>query len=151
MTDRLVFRLTPEAQAAGLQLPTKAYASDAAWDLPTLALDYDWTDDYGFLPIRTYRVRTGIIAEIPAGWFGQLAIRSGVAEKVFLSGGVIDSGYTGEIKAFVNSMYGGIPKNMLQLLILPIYPMLAYDADGNLIMPRKTGVRGDNGFGSTNE
>lgn len=143
MTDKLVFRLTPEAQAAGLQLPTKAYANDAAWDLPTRGVS---------LYADCHKMHTGVIVDIPTGWYGQLQIRSGYAHAFILSGGVIDSGYIGEVVALVHSadnLYP--PRDALQLLILPIYTLPAYDADGNVIAPRKTGVRGDNGFGSTND
>ena len=151
MTDKLVFRLTPEAQAAGLQLPTKAYANDAAWDFPELQTNVHYSSS---MKIECAVISTGIIADIPAGWYGQLAMRSGYADRFHVSGGVIDSGYSGEIIGFVVPIGNvwAVPRtSMLQLLILPIYTLPAYDADGNVIAPRKAGVRGDNGFGSTND
>lgn len=77
---------------ADAKSPTKANLGDAGWDLYAL-------EDTKLLPGQNVAVRTGVAFRIPLGYYGKLEARSGLALKygVELDGGVIDSGYRGEI------------------------------------------------------
>lgn len=76
------------------QIPTKAHATDAGYDLYADSVEWDDKGNtvYG----------TGIAMEIPQGYVGLVFPRSSNSKKdLFLTNcvGVIDSGYRGEIKA----------------------------------------------------
>lgn len=80
-------RLSSEAK-----IPTKANGADAGYDLyavSPIVLD----------PMQRALVFTGIALEIPSGFYGRIAPRSGLALKggIDVLGGVIDSGYRSEI------------------------------------------------------
>ncbi|MFX0087546.1 MAG: dUTP diphosphatase, partial [Candidatus Hodarchaeota archaeon] len=52
----------------------------------------------------TIIIHTGISMEIPKGYYGQIQSRSSIASKgIFVTGGVIDSGYRGEIMIISNN------------------------------------------------
>ena len=76
------------------RLPTRAYTSDAGFDLYAL--------ERAELPAGARRsVRTGIAVEIPPGQAGFVLPRSGLAQRHGLAlvnaPGLIDAGYRGEI------------------------------------------------------
>ena len=76
--------------------PFRANASDAGYDL--------FSTEYLTLePLERKLVSTGISIEIPEGFYGRIAPRSGLACKKGLDvlAGVIDSGYRGEIKVLL--------------------------------------------------
>lgn len=88
-----VERLNPQAK-----LPQKAHAGDAAFDL--YASDY-----YSIAPYGQDLVATGLKLAIPAGHVGLIWDRSGLATAgITTLGGVIDSGYRGEIKVIVKNL-----------------------------------------------
>ena len=72
--------------------PTKSHVTDAGYDLFS-------TEDVSLQPLQRKVVKTGIKLSIPAGFYGRIAPRSGLAVKngVDVLAGVIDSGYNGEI------------------------------------------------------
>lgn len=79
-------------------IPTKAHYGDLGYDLYAL-------EDTELIPGTVTLVRTGIACNFPPGFGALLRDRSSVATKtkVFVVAGVIDQGYTGEIKvAFFN-------------------------------------------------
>ena len=104
--------------------------------------------------METKKVPTGIRVEIPEGYVGLVAPRSGLAINemvtVINSPGVIDSGYRGEIKVgLVNYGYGNYKvqkgDRIAQLLIVPVAKarVVRVDSvDGNT-------ERGSDGFGSS--
>lgn len=92
--------------------PMKATPQAAGFDLRSI-------EDYVIPPKSIQIVRTGLKIELPAGCYGRIAPRSGLAVKYFIdvggniinikvnniiyklffpSAGVIDSDYTGEVK-----------------------------------------------------
>ena len=74
--------------------PIRAHSLDAGLDLRT-PVDV-------IIPAHGSAITDlGIHFEIPEGWFGKLESKSGlnVMNQVFCGGGVIDSGFTGSIKA----------------------------------------------------
>lgn len=73
--------------------PKFAYKADAGFDLCTV-------EDFVLLPQEHKLVPTGIALEIPEGHVGLVWDKSGIANNRHIKtvGGVIDSGYRGEIK-----------------------------------------------------
>ena len=84
-------RLNPEAKQ-----PFQANESDAGYDLFS-------TEYITIEPFQRKLVSTGISIEIPQGFYGRIAPRSGLACKkgIDVMAGVIDSGYRGEIKVLL--------------------------------------------------
>jgi dUTP pyrophosphatase len=72
--------------------PTKQHPQDAGYDLYS-------THRVVINPMERAVVPTGIIAQIPEGYYGRIAPRSGLAIRngAGILAGVIDSGYAGEI------------------------------------------------------
>lgn len=87
MLDIDIKRLDHEAN-----IPTQAKRFDAGYDLCSL-------ENYTLAPQEREFFRTGIAVAIPEGYVGYIKPRSGLAAKVGIDvlGGVIDSGYRGEI------------------------------------------------------
>jgi dUTP pyrophosphatase len=77
----------------GAREPFQANDSDAGYDLFS-------TEYVTIEPFQRALVGTGITVEIPEGFYGRIAPRSGLAFKkgIDVMAGVIDSGYRGEIK-----------------------------------------------------
>tara|TARA_R110001583_G_scaffold125125_6_gene276628 strand:- start:1137 stop:1610 length:474 start_codon:yes stop_codon:yes gene_type:complete len=76
--------------------PFRANTSDAGYDL--------FSTDYVTLePFQRKLISTGINVEIPEGFYGRVAPRSGLACKkgIDVMAGVIDSGYRGEVKVLL--------------------------------------------------
>ena len=73
-------------------IPSRANDSDAGYDLYA-------AQDMVIGPMEKLIVPTGISIEIPNGYYGRVAPRSGLAVKnsIDVLAGVIDSGYRGEI------------------------------------------------------
>ncbi len=74
------------------KMPSYAHPGDAGMDLYSI-------ESYIIPPHEKKIVQTGISMEIPEGYFGSIRDRSGLAAKygIHALGGVIDSGYRGEI------------------------------------------------------
>lgn len=76
--------------------PTRAYPTDAGWDLSS--------SGPVVIPVRSIvKVRTGTFVDLPPGSYGMICSRSGLVANhgiaVANAPGIIDSGYTGEIIA----------------------------------------------------
>lgn len=86
------FKLDPEAV-----LPTRTHPTDAGLDLYSL--------ENTFIPLSaTVRIKTGIALEIPLGFVGKIEGRSSMnAKGIMASGGVIDTGYAGDISVILNN------------------------------------------------
>lgn len=98
-------------------------------------------------------LKTGVHISIPVGYVGLIKGRSSFNIKGVKSvGGVIDSGYTGEIKVALQAAYiKGVEPHKIQhgdkiaqLVIVPILTLPVEKVDS-----LKQTERGDNGFGST--
>ncbi|MDZ4385194.1 MAG: dUTP diphosphatase, partial [Candidatus Moranbacteria bacterium] len=78
---------------AGAKIPQYAIAGDAGMDLFSL-------EDLELRSMEKAVCRTGIAMQIPAGYAGLIWDKSGIAIKsgIKILGGVIDSGYRGEVK-----------------------------------------------------
>lgn len=124
-------------------MPTYAHDGDAGADL---AAPYDFTIEI----YEPCKVALGIAVEIPSGYFGLISDRSSMAKKgVVVSGGVIDSGYRGEISVLLRNTTDTTQKfkrgdRVAQLLILPC-PQVRYEGVDELTST----TRGHGGFGSS--
>jgi dUTP pyrophosphatase len=80
-------KLTNEAK-----LPTRANPTDAGLDLYSI-------EKLALMPNSRKLIRTGICVEIPEGYYGRVAPRSGLAVKngIDVYAGVVDSSYRGEL------------------------------------------------------
>lgn len=132
--------------------PVRAHASDAAVDLFACLDKPDQV--IRLFPKQRVLIGTGVFAAIPGGYYGQIAERSGLAfgSGVGILGGVIDSGYRGEIKAVVinhGQSYFEITHHMkiAQLIVLPIN--VAEWVEVDTLEPWGATARGAAGFGST--
>lgn len=93
----LVKRLTPTAT-----VPTKAHFNDAGFDLYA---DIPTVESLELTFGTPTLVSTGISVNIPEGCYGRIAGRSGLAVKgIDVFGGVVDSGYRGEVKVVLNNL-----------------------------------------------
>lgn len=127
-------------------MPSRAHSSDAGLDLRA--------GKTVVIPVGAARIiPTGVRVNIPAGYVGYVHIRSGLSLKHGLqlinSTGVIDAGYTGEIKAKVINK-GNAPirvqhgDRFCQMVVHEL-PALKFTRVSDL---GDTG-RGDGGFGSS--
>ncbi|VXB24035.1 dUTP diphosphatase [Citricoccus sp. K5] len=101
-------------------LPTRAHPTDAGLDLYALNDVHLYASGRAIVP-------TGIAVAIPAGYYGQIQGRSGLAARdgVVPAGGVIDADYRGEVQVILmnHSRNGWTAKagdRIAQLVILPI-------------------------------
>ena len=130
----------------GATAPTRAHSTDAGLDLYSL-------ESATIPPGGRELVSTGVHVAIPPGYVGLVCPRSGLAHKqgltVLNAPGIIDAGYTGEIKVNLHNAGHGVSwvnagERIAQLVITPI-------PDAHLVQvdALDTTERGDNGHGST--
>lgn len=133
-----ILKVHPEAV-----LPTRAYPNDAGMDIYCL-------EDVILTPAQGKVTRTGIALAIPNGYVGMVADRSSMAKRgVKTAGGVIDSGYRGEVHVVLWNISGqeiriNRGERIAQMLILPI----ATPAVQEVSALGET-ARGTQGFGSS--
>lgn len=133
-----VMRLNPEAK-----LPTRAHPGDAGLDLYS-------TQDVTLPPGEPVRVPTGVAMAVPIGHVGLICDRSSLGAKgIRTLGGVVDSGYRGEVQVLLINLRReplSLQKGdkVAQMLVLPVN-LCAVDERSTLDdTSRSTG-----GFGST--
>lgn len=87
----------------GARLPERTTSHDAGADLCCV-------DAFTLAPGERRLVPTGLALEIPPGWYGRVAPRSGLAVRhgVDTLAGVVDSGYRGELQVLLINL-GGDP------------------------------------------
>ena len=127
------------------QIPTKGSEHSAGYDLYSCcnALIY---------PQERMLIKTGIVLEIPEGFYGRIAPRSGLALKngIDVMAGVIDSDYRGEIGVILYNTDKNTPfhikigDRIAQLIIEKYYTFDLQQAEDLNVSERGTG-----GFGST--
>jgi len=127
-------------------IPTKAHASDAAFDLYLPS----GHGTVGLAPGQRHTLRIGIAMAIPEGWMLKIEGRSGLASKgVQIMGGIVDSSYRGEIGVILRNS-GEEPREFVggeriaQALILPVPQCVMVEVD-----KLDETVRGIGGFGSS--
>lgn len=125
-------------------LPTRANPTDAGFDLY-------WNGGFNYPDLHAPHVAltTGIAVEIPEGYVGQIWPRSGMSYKqgTDVLAGIVDCGYTGEVKVILNRMPEGIKTGdrIAQLVVVPLAPI----AGINVVQELGESARGEGGFGST--
>jgi dUTP pyrophosphatase len=127
------------------QIPTKGSEHSAGYDLYSCcnALIY---------PQERMLIKTGIVLEIPEGFYGRIAPRSGLALKngIDVMAGVIDSDYRGDIGVMLYNTDKNTPfhikigDRIAQLIIEKYYTFDLQQAEDLNVSERGTG-----GFGST--
>lgn len=128
-------------------IPRRAHPDDAGLDLSAAT-------DIEIAPGCTRAVDTGIRMAIPKGYVGLLCLRSGFAVdnpdlRLVNNVGIIDSGYTGNIRAGFENVGSGDCKirrgtRFAQLIVVPCLlgsPQFVENLEDT--------ERGDGGFGST--
>jgi dUTP pyrophosphatase len=125
-------------------IPTKANASDAGWDLYS-------TVDIVIPSKQRNTVKTGIALEIPENMAGLIWPRSGLSVKkgIDVLAGVIDSGYRGEIMVCLyNTSDDDVLINrgdrIAQIIFQEVPCVMMFHQEG-----LGSSQRGENGFGST--
>lgn len=139
MTNLKVKKLHPDAK-----VPHYAHADDAGMDLFAL--------EHTVIPVGGRAlIGTGIAMEIEEGYVGLLWDKSGLSNTHGLKtlGGVIDSGYRGEIKVGLVNLGSedyvvGAGHKVAQMLIQKVE-----HANVVLVEELPNTVRGEGGFGST--
>ena len=130
----------------GATAPTRAHSTDAGLDLYS-------SRGCPINPGERRLVGTGVHVAIPPGYVGMICPRSGLAHKsgltVLNAPGIIDAGYTGEIKVNLHNAGDALQHvdagdRIAQLVITPI-------PDAHLVQvdTLDTTERGGNGHGST--
>lgn len=124
--------------------PKKAHPDDAAFDV--------FSAQAGTVPPKGWLdFRTGVAMQLPLGFYGKFASRSGLAFKhdIHCFHGTIDNGYRGEMVIRLFN-YGEEPfrvnvgDRIAQLVIIPYLT-----ADSIVVDELTETDRGQNGFGST--
>lgn len=128
----------------GAYEPIRAHATDAGLDLRAM---------FGGC-VRAHQdmtFRTGVHVALPAGTVGLLLPKSGLmCNRSLLTFGVVDEGYTGEIKVHMFNHgcddYNVAPGDKIsQLIVVPV----RYEAIEIVDELNQDSERGSNGFGST--
>ena len=126
-------------------IPTKAHPTDGGWDI--------YTPEVCEVPAWGSRlVSTRVSIAIPSGWVGMVRDRSSVAARgLSVEAGIIDAGYTGELKVLLRNNTDKIQwfnegERVAQLLILPVPEVKMVEVKD---FTEATGDRGDGGFGSS--
>jgi dUTP pyrophosphatase len=112
-----ILRFSPEAK-----VPTRAHPDDAGLDLYGL-------EDVLLEPGEGKMVRTGVGIALPHGFMGMVADRSSMGKRgVKTAGGIIDSGYRGEVHVILwnvsrEQVRLKAGERIAQLIVYPIvYP-----------------------------
>ena len=126
-------------------LPVKAHTYDAGYDLKSRVITSVFPQDTEFIP-------TGVCVEIPAGYVGLLFPRSSISKtplRMANSVGVIDSGFTGEIKVPLYNTSEVEIRDIEQydkIAQLVIVPCMSFELEA--VDELEDTERGDGGFGS---
>lgn len=140
-----IARMEIETVCAADQMPTRAHEHDAGADLRA-------SESHSIGSGQFVTVPTGVRVSIPEGCFGLLAARSSLCNRGLLMAngvGIIDSGFTGEIKVPLYNA-GNLPSDVLvgeriaQLVVIPCeLPTF------KMVDELEDTERGEGGFGST--
>lgn len=123
--------------------PTRAHSTDAGLDI------YATTSTQIF-PGETKALGTGVALSVPTGFVGLLCDRSSMGLRGFkVLGGVVDAGYTGEVKVILHNLgpftqHIGANDKIAQLLLIPVNT-----AAVEVVESLNTSARNTSGFGSS--
>ncbi len=127
-------------------IPKKAHSIDAGFDVKART-------EFVIPPKETAMIPTGVCVEIPVGMVGLLFPRSSISKtplRMCNSVGVIDAGFTGEIKVPLQNTHHNLMVSVnqydkiAQLVIVPLA-----DVSIEIVEELENSERGDGGFGST--
>jgi dUTP pyrophosphatase len=129
-------------------VPTRESSSAAGYDLYA-----DIAEPVMIQPHETAKIGTGIAMEIPEGYFGGVAARSGLSSKEGLRPancyGIVDSDYRGEIIVALHNDSETArvvtPQERIGQIIIQPYMNVEFDEADEL----SDTARGSGGFGST--
>ncbi len=133
-----ILKLDPEAK-----LPERAHADDAGIDIFS-------NQDAVLTPGEPVKIKTGIAFAIPHAHVGLICDRSSMGAKgIKTLGGVVDSGYRGEVHVVLVNLRSEavtLPKGskVAQMLVLPVALVPVVEAES-----LNDTARGAKGFGST--
>ena len=139
-TNLYVSRLTDDAK-----LPTKGTTLSAGYDLYS-------SEDVKIPPWSKKMVSTGLAMTVPDGTYGRIAPRSGLAHKnsIDVLAGVIDRGYTGEVKVILMNLSNETQTFPMHTRIAQmILEKIEYAYVKEVVDLTLVSDRGTNGFGST--
>ena len=130
------------------KIPTRESSCAAGYDLYA-----DIPEDITINPHETMKINTGVAMEIPEGYFGGIAARSGLATKEGLRPancyGVVDSDYRGQIIVALHNDSDVervvTPQERIGQIIIQPYLNVTFCEVDDLTETE----RGSNGFGST--
>ena len=125
------------------KVPSRALPGDLGFDLFAL-------ETVAVQPGQTIAAKTGVAFEFPDGWGAFVKARSSQGKVgVAIYGGVVDSGYRGEVAVMLNNSSDDIViysagDKIGQLVLIPVFP-------GTITQVEElaTSDRGERGFGST--
>lgn len=127
-------------------VPVKAHSIDAGFDVKA-------RNEFVIPPKETVMIPTGVCVEIPVGMVGLLFPRSSISKtplRMCNSVGVIDSGFTGEIKVPLQNTHHNLMihinqyDKIAQLVVVPLA-----DVSIEIVDELEESERGNGGFGST--
>ena len=130
------------------KIPTRESSCAAGYDLYA-----DIPEDITINPHETMKINTGVAMEIPEGYFGGIAARSGLATKEGLRPancyGIVDSDYRGQIIVALHNDSDEVMtvepgERVAQAIVLPFYQIGLEEVD-----ELSETDRGEGGFGST--
>lgn len=127
------------------KIPFRANKTDAGADLHSI-------ESLIINPLERACISTGVSVEIPEGYYGRIAPRSGLAHKngIDVMAGIIDSSYRGELKVILfntdkeKSFEINKGDRIAQLIIED-----HFNFDFEVVDELVDTERGENGFGST--
>lgn len=130
------------------KIPTRESCCAAGYDLYA-----DIPEDITINPHETMKINTGVAMEIPEGYFGGIAARSGLATKEGLRPancyGIVDSDYRGQIIVALHNDSDVervvTPQERIGQIIIQPYLNVTFCEVDDLTETE----RGSNGFGST--
>lgn len=158
MSNKIGYTFTEEARESGFAVgPTRQHDDDAGADLTSV-------ESVKLEPLERALVSTGVKLKLPENTVGYVCPRSGLAGRqgitVLNAPGVIDEGYTGEIKVILVNLSNDTVEleagtRIAQLVVQPVNYVdyigvtvnSSPDVDTGEIL--KVGGRGESGFGST--
>ena len=130
-------------------LPAKAHPGDLGYDLFA-------AEEISIMPGATALISTGLAWKFPTGWGGLIRDRSSVAtkRKLHVVAGVIDNGYTGEVKIALHFSMAmmqietiRVGDKIAQLIPVPVVEFNNIQEVDELPITD----RGENGFGSSGQ
>jgi deoxyuridine 5'-triphosphate nucleotidohydrolase len=143
--------LTPEAVAAGLEAPRRAYDDDAGFDLRLLA-----TEPLVIPPHQHRPVPTGVGFDIPTGWYGLICNRTSGGKRGLLPlAQVVDANFTGSLTLTLHNTNADAPielqpgERVAQIVFMPTWPGSIARIEPDLVKHTERGAKAYGSSGKT--